>query len=194
MVYIKKIIPILLIVLIIIISIYSLLNNKEVDVVKKEVEIDETQYGDVLISEDTRLTSNYKVDNLDKVLIFIDPYEMQNYDDLLTLYAAYLPMCIDNKPEIFYEVNMLEIRKLLGIYSLDDYLVFYNQLLKQNITKGSLVDHIEVLDIVKEANLLKSSIRIHYDSTYLDTFHYLNYLYIEKESYLFLYTVGEVLE
>lgn len=189
----------ILIVLVITISLFSVIGKDKatetIIVVEEQEETDEKiPYGDnIQLPYNPRELSNYKVVNLDSVLSFIDPHEMQNYDDLLTLYSSYIPLCINILPEQYYENNRFNIREMLGIYTLDEYLDFYNFITKNGVTKESIVDYIEVVSIERENSLLMCNIKIYFNNTTLELTHYLDYLYIEKESFLFLYATGGAL-
>lgn len=190
LIIIKNVIPIFIIIVILGISIYSVVSGGNANVNTSEVETleEEIPFGDnIRVPDDTRKLSNYRVENIESVLKFIDPHEMQNYDDLLTLYSSYLPLCINESPKVFFETNKFNIRELLGIYSEEKYLSFYEFITSNGVTKDSVVDYIEVVYIEKANSLLKSNVIIHFNNTSILITHYLDYLYIEQEAYLFLY-------
>ena len=181
----KRIIPLLLILLIIGVSIYSYINKNKNSI---QVIEEETHYGDILIPDNPRLTSVYELKEKKNILKYLDPSEMTNYEDLVTLYVSFLLNSITDEPLMFYETNKEDIKKYLGIYNLDGFVDLNNYLIKNGVTKDSEVDYIKLLELEKEDNLLKLTILIQLNNAKLELSHYINYVYINKMNYLFLYS------
>lgn len=169
-------------------NLYTYKNNtdKTSDIEPLEVQED-YGYGDIVIEEDPRLYSNVKVKNIDKVLEYIDPSEMQNYSDLLTLYSLFIPKINTEYPEEFFELNQDMIKNILGIYKKEKFNELINLVKQSGVNNESIVNHIELKEIKQEGNVLKSDISIHYDNATLNLSHYINYVFIEGQSYLYIY-------
>lgn len=186
----KRIIPIALIICVVGILAYSYLGDDkglEKEVVKEEENTD-SGLGEALIIEDPRLTSVYELKGKKEILEFLDPNEMNNYEDLITLYITFLLKSISDKPSEFYEVNYQGISDYLGIYDLNDFLELNNYLVKEGITKDSKVKEVELAELKQEGNLLHSKVRISLDDGNITVSHYINYVYINQMDYLFLYS------
>lgn len=180
-------------VLIIIILIVSFVVNTDTTEkkIQQEQEIEkgiEDGHGDIVVQEETRSKSNYKVKNLQEILNYLDPSEMLNYDDLLTLYAVYISKCVSNNPGLFYEENEDTIQEILGIYNKRDFLKLHERIVQSGISENSKISHMEITKIEQNANLLKVYLNIVFDNAILNIEHYINYEYINGEPYLFIYS------
>ena len=186
----KKLIPLLLSIIIIGILVYSYINDNSdfKNQILIEEEIENAQHGDTLIVDDPRTTSVYKLKGKKELLNYLDPSEMNNYEDLVTLYITFLLNSISNNPSDFYKVNSQGISDYLGIYDLNDFLKLHDYLIKENITTESKVKEVELVELKKEGNLLNSKIKISFDDGNIAVNHYINYVYINNMDYLFLYS------
>lgn len=157
---------------------------------KDSAEIEEKEelaHGDIVIEHDPREDSNYEIKNIEKVSEFLDPAETQNYKDLITLYAAFVPEVMKHQPENYYSIDKTNIENILGFYKKDSFVEFYNKAKKSSVTTESTVMYIEIKEVKKDHNLLKAAVNIHYDTGILEEVHYINYVYIEGLPYLFIY-------
>lgn len=192
----KNIIGILLIIALIAVSIMGYLSEKEeinMEFTNKiiieeelEEEVDGHHEG-VLIDYDIRETSVIDIDNIEAVFKYLDPHETQNYEDLLTVYASYIPLCVSDIPKDFYKTNRQYIGDILSIYSLDEYIDFNNKIKKSGLTNNSILIKIEILNLEQKGRLLNAHTRIFYDNASLCMANMIDYVYIGKEASLFMY-------
>lgn len=153
----------------------------------------EKNYGDIVIDSYQRDVSNYKVEDLDKILDYLDPAEMNNYDDLLTLYASYLPLSSTQEDsDLFYDKNYKYIGQILGIYDRNEFIELNKRLINSNITPESKVDCIRLDNLEPTRSLLKASVTFFYDTGEVCVDNYINYVYMGNQSFLFLYSDGVV--
>lgn len=182
----KKVIPVILILLIMGVTVYNYVNKDRIPA--PIVEQEETQYGDILIPENLRLSSVYELKGKKEILKYLDPSEMTNYEDLVTLYVSFLLKTVTDNPTLFYETNIDGIRNYLGIYNLKEFLVLNSYLIDSGVTENSVIDYIELIGLEKEGNLLRSTIFINLNNANLELSHCINYVYIDNINYLFLYS------
>lgn len=160
--------------------------KEEIPKPEEETILDKDIIGTI---EDNNSISNYNIENLENVLAYLDPYEVSRYSDLLTLYATYIPTIsyeIKNYDE-FYKTNREMIRKILGIYKSEDFKIFHRELLKQNVSTLSNVKDLNIVNINKKNGNLKVDFEINYDTGLVKIENYINYVYINGKSNLFIY-------
>lgn len=195
----KNILGVILIVALLGISVLGFIDNRDnkepVLAEVADVEVEEiTDYGDIRIESDTRVGTVVDVEDLDKVLKYLDPHEKQNYQDLLTVYASYLPLCATDKPSDFFSSNIKLIGNYLGLYSIEEFTSLNDLLKSKDITPSSKVSKVQLVNIHQSGAFLEATVRIFYDKAYITMSHVLDYLYVGNEAYLFLYHKGGMVE
>lgn len=154
----------------------------------EEIEFNENNSGGLIIDKYQRDISNYRVENLENILDYLDPTEMNNYNDLLTLYASYLKDCLSDNPIEYFDKNYKVIGNILGIYDKNEFINFNKNTLENGINNKSKVNYIRLNKLDPVRSLLKASVTIFYDSGEVTIEHYINYVYIGKQAHLFLYS------
>lgn len=196
----KKTIGMVLLLLVLGISVYSHLNSNGEMVEDMEKETEETNefyegeefghHDGGSVSENQSEISVYEIRNIELVYDYLDPADTSYYEDLITIYASFLPLCASDNPEEFYEANKDKVADVLGIYSYDGYLALNNRLNAEGIEDKSLIDGVEMLSIKESRGLLEADMRFYFGEATLDMSHRLDYVYFGSEPYLFMYSVG----
>lgn len=186
----KRLIPIVLSLIIIGILVYSFINKNDIneDLDEEEIVNIDGHQKDVFIPDNPRDVSVYKLIDKKNLLNYLDPSEMQNYEDLVTLYISFLLESITEDPKEYYEDNKVEIKNYLGIYEYNDFFLLNEYLINNEIVNKSIVEKVILSELKKEGNLLKAKLSIKFDTGEINVNHYINYVYIDKMSYLFLYS------
>lgn len=192
----KNILGILLLVLVLVMSILGRSDEMAAVVPEHEVATNEEEeemfgHGGVLV-EYTRDDTVVPIEGFEMVDAYLDPHEKQRYEDLLTVYSSYLPLCASYNPQVFFDANSSNIGRYLGVYHADEFAEINQRMLENKIGKESNVDRIRMLDLQQNGRLLNAHIRIYYGEATIDMSHRLDYLYIGNQAYLFLYSNGGV--
>lgn len=180
---IKRVIPLLLIALILFIVVYSNIADKKVYMRENIEDIEDGSLYEEIYGDEDRIIG------LEKLLNYLDPFETDRYSKLLTLYSTYIPMTKEGaeRDGSFYKNNEKMLRKVLGIYSEEDFRAFHEVIYGSDIGASSEVNSMVIQDVSLEKNLLSVSLVIEYDTDSLEIEHYINYVYIDGISNLFIY-------
>ncbi|MCK9470642.1 MAG: hypothetical protein M0Q88_02685 [Bacilli bacterium] len=191
----KKIIPIVLILLILFINLYGFLkkdNIPNISYINLEDE-DKAIVGDDFTNgnmENSAGASTFYIENIDLILDFLNIDMMLDYRDILTFYSINLPKIATDNVEEFYDINKEMLFDIYGICCLDEFNDL-NKLLKEaKIDKNSNPAYVKINDIKLEGNLLRIDVTCYFDNKEVDLSHYLNYLYVNGEEKLFVYGLG----
>ncbi|MCQ4924844.1 hypothetical protein NE686_17210 [Tissierella carlieri] len=188
----KKVMPVVLILLIAGISVFNYFTSKNNKISITEISLQE-ENKEVIIEksfeegnmENSGGASTVYVENIELINNYLDLDMMLKYKDLITSYGLLLPSVITSDISQFYNENADMISKTFGIYSSSDFDDFYKLL--DGLEKKDILSGIKINQILQEGNLLKAEVNYIYGEKNVSLPHYINYVFINGEPQIFIY-------
>lgn len=194
MVFLKKAIPIILIIIILGVSIYSYIDNKNKEVSVPDLDLKGETKNLVIEKtfedgnmENSGGASTIYVENIELINEFLDLDMMLRYKDLVTNYGLLLPGMITNDIEKYYKDNVDLISKAFGIYSFSDFEDFYSVLDQGGLNKDDTLTGISIKSLTQEGNLLKADVVYLFSNKEIRLQHYISYVFINDQPQIFIY-------
>lgn len=190
----KKIIPMLLIIIVLVLSIIANIENKEnipdytiaLEEELRESKLIKNNFQDNINGKDIEKSGGtllIRVEGLELLLEYLPPDAMLEYSDYMTVYIDSLTNLL-NKDKGFYTDNEMKIQNIFGIYNYEKYSRFAD--LFSDIENEA--EHVKLNNVSQNGALLKTDIIIIFFNKTIKIEQLLSYIYVENKPMLFIYT------